>query len=45
MITRIIYWSIDNRLMVLMMTIILVGLGIYSIKSTPLDAIPDLSDA
>ncbi len=30
--------------MVLMLTFIIVGLGIYSIKQTPLDALPDLSD-
>jgi Cu(I)/Ag(I) efflux system membrane protein CusA/SilA len=30
--------------MVVMMTIILVAAGVYSIKNTPLDAIPDLSD-
>ena len=45
MIARIIEWSINNRFMVLMLTAIIVGLGIYSIKNTPLDAIPDLSDA
>ncbi len=45
MITRIIEWSLDNRFMVLMLTFIVVGLGIYAIKHTPLDAIPDLSDA
>ncbi len=44
MIARIIEWSIDNRFMVLMLTFIIVGLGIYSIKNIPLDAIPDLSD-
>jgi len=44
-ITRIIEWSIDNRFMVLMLTAILIALGVYSIKNTPLDAIPDLSDA
>jgi Cu(I)/Ag(I) efflux system membrane protein CusA/SilA len=44
-IARIIEWSIDNRFMVLMLTAIVVGLGIYAIKNTPLDAIPDLSDA
>jgi len=44
MIAKIIDWSIDNRFMVLMLTFILVGLGIYSIKQTPLDALPDLSD-
>jgi Cu(I)/Ag(I) efflux system membrane protein CusA/SilA len=30
--------------MVLMLTLIVTGLGVYSIKNTPLDAIPDLSD-
>ena len=44
MIAKIIDWSIDNRFMVLMLTFILVGLGIYSVKQTPLDALPDLSD-
>ena len=44
MITRVIHWSIDNRFMVLMLTAIIIGLGVYSIKNTPLDAIPDLSD-
>ncbi|MDT8281939.1 MAG: efflux RND transporter permease subunit, partial [Gammaproteobacteria bacterium] len=44
MIEKIIDWSISNRFMVLMLTFILVGLGIYSVKQTPLDALPDLSD-
>ncbi|MGD2160924.1 MAG: efflux RND transporter permease subunit, partial [Gammaproteobacteria bacterium] len=44
MIPRIIDWSISNRFMVLMLTVILVGIGLYAIKNTPLDAIPDLSD-
>lgn len=44
MIGKIISWSIDNRFMVLMLTFIIIGLGIYSVKQTPLDALPDLSD-
>ncbi len=44
MIAKIISWSIDNRFMVLMLTVILIGLGVYSVKQTPLDALPDLSD-
>ena len=44
MIAKIIDWSISNRFMVLMLTFIIVGLGIYSVKQTPLDALPDLSD-
>lgn len=44
MIKKIIHWSIMNRFLVILMTLILTGYGIYSIKNTPLDAIPDLSD-
>jgi Cu(I)/Ag(I) efflux system membrane protein CusA/SilA len=44
MIEAIIRWSIHNRLMVLLASIILVGAGLYSLKNTPVDAIPDLSD-
>jgi len=44
MIANIIRWSIANRFMVVMLTLMLAGWGLYSIKQTPLDAIPDLSD-
>jgi Cu(I)/Ag(I) efflux system membrane protein CusA/SilA len=44
MIEAIIRWSIRNRGMVLLATLMLVGLGLYSLKNTPVDAIPDLSD-
>ncbi|MGJ8647669.1 MAG: efflux RND transporter permease subunit [Marinomonas colpomeniae] len=44
MIEAIIRWSIHNRFMVLLASIILVGVGLYSLKKTPVDAIPDLSD-
>jgi len=44
MIAKLIDWSIGNRFMVLMLTVIIIGLGIYSVKLTPLDALPDLSD-
>ena len=44
MITRIIDWSINNRFIVLMLTAIIIGFGVHSIKTIPLDAIPDLSD-
>jgi copper/silver efflux system protein len=44
MLARLIHWSIHNRFLVLILTGILVGWGIYSVRSTPLDAIPDLSD-
>ncbi len=44
MLEKLIEWSIKNKFMVLMMTFFLVAGGIYALKNTPLDAIPDLSD-
>ena len=44
MIEAIIRWSINNRFFVLLGTLIIIGAGAYSIKNTPIDAIPDLSD-
>lgn len=44
MIAKVIQWSVHNRLLVLLSTLILVGLGLFAIKQTPVDAIPDLSD-
>ena len=44
MIESIIRWSVGNRFFVLLATLILVGIGGYSLKNTPVDAIPDLSD-
>jgi copper/silver efflux system protein len=44
MITNIIRWSVHNRFFVILAMFLLIGLGLYSVKNTPLDAIPDLSD-
>jgi Cu(I)/Ag(I) efflux system membrane protein CusA/SilA len=44
MIASIIRWSIGNRFFVLLATAILVGVGLYAVKNTPIDALPDLSD-
>jgi Cu(I)/Ag(I) efflux system membrane protein CusA/SilA len=44
MIAGVINWSIHNRFMVILLSMILTGWGIYALKQTPLDAIPDLSD-
>lgn len=44
MIEAIIRWSITNRFFVLLLTAIVTFAGVYSIKNTPVDAIPDLSD-
>ena len=44
MITAIIRWSLNNRVLVLLMTGIMVAAGIQAIITTPIDALPDLSD-
>ena len=44
MIEAVIHWSVKNRLFVLMLCIILAVGGVFSIKNTPVDALPDLSD-
>ena len=44
MIPRIIRWSTDNRGLVVMFAVVLGIWGVWSLKETPVDAIPDLSD-
>lgn len=44
MIEALIRWSIANRFLVVVAGLFLAGVGVVSLKSTPLDAIPDLSD-
>ncbi|MCK0071111.1 efflux RND transporter permease subunit [Kordiimonas laminariae] len=44
MIANIIKWSISNRFLVVILTLLFTGWGAYSLSKTPLDAIPDLSD-
>jgi Cu(I)/Ag(I) efflux system membrane protein CusA/SilA len=45
MIVALIRWSIANRVLVLVMTGLITAWGIYAVKQTPVDALPDLSDA
>ena len=44
MMGKLIRWSIANRFLVLLATLMLSAWGIWSLTRTPLDAIPDLSD-
>ncbi|AJZ56991.1 heavy metal efflux pump, CzcA family protein [Paraburkholderia fungorum] len=44
MIARLIRWSIHNRFLVLLATLLVTAWGVYSVTQTPLDALPDLSD-
>ncbi|MET2531038.1 efflux RND transporter permease subunit [Ralstonia pseudosolanacearum] len=44
MIARLIFASIRNRFLVLLTTALLTAWGLWAVRSTPLDALPDLSD-
>lgn len=44
MIKRIITYSAENRLLVILLTLLSAGLGGWATLNTPVDAIPDLSD-
>ncbi|MBG6286285.1 efflux RND transporter permease subunit [Pseudomonas sp. NY15437] len=44
MIARLIHWSVANRFLVLLATLFIVAWGLWSLRSTPIDALPDLSD-
>ena len=44
MIEAIIRWSIGNRILILLLSLILAGAGTWVTLNTPVDAIPDLSD-
>ena len=44
MLEKIIDLSIKNKFIVILFTIFVIGLGVYSLRNTPVDAIPDLSD-
>ncbi len=44
MIDSIIEWSVRNRILVLLVAVVMVFVGYQSLRHTPVDAIPDLSD-
>jgi Cu(I)/Ag(I) efflux system membrane protein CusA/SilA len=44
MIARLIHWSIANRILVLIASLMITAWGVVSMLRTPLDALPDLSD-
>ena len=44
MINAVIRWSIANRFLVVVLTVLLTVWGIYAVRETPVDALPDLSD-
>ena len=44
MIARLIQWSVANRLFVVLGALALVAAGLWAVRATPIDALPDLSD-
>ena len=44
MIESVIRWSVNNRIIVLLCAVMLSIAGVWAVKQTPVDAIPDLSD-
>ncbi|MES2496886.1 MAG: efflux RND transporter permease subunit [Pseudomonadota bacterium] len=44
MIAHLIRWSVRNRFFVAVGMLALVGTGLWAVRSTPIDALPDLSD-
>ncbi|MDY7562587.1 efflux RND transporter permease subunit [Pseudomonas sp. CCC3.2] len=44
MIAGLIRWSVANRFLVLLATLFVTAWGVWSVQSTPIDALPDLSD-
>ena len=44
MIAALIRWSVVNRFLVLLTTLFVTAWGIWAVQSTPIDALPDLSD-
>ena len=44
MINALIRFSVSQRLLVLLMVVILIGAGIYSLRSLPIDAVPDVTN-
>ena len=44
MIARLIAWSVANRFLVLLATAFAIAWGVWSVRETAVDALPDLSD-
>ena len=44
MIAKLIRWSVNNRILVLIATLFVTAWGIWSVRTMPVDALPDLSD-
>ena len=44
MLNKIIQFSIKNKFVIIMLTLVLIAVGSYSVKKLPLDALPDVTN-
>ncbi len=44
MVNSIIEWSLENRFIVMLLSVVLLGVGVISMTTLPLDAVPDLTN-
>ena len=44
MVNHIIEWSLENRFVVMLLAVVLLGVGFISASTLPLDAVPDLTN-
>lgn len=44
MVSHVIDWCLENRFIVMLLAIVLLGVGLVSVASLPLDAVPDLTN-
>jgi cobalt-zinc-cadmium resistance protein CzcA len=44
MLNKIIHFSIKNKFVIIMLTLVLIAVGSYSVKKLPLDALPDVTN-
>jgi heavy metal efflux system protein len=44
MLERVIRFSIEHRFLILLLTIVLAGLGVYAMQRLPIDAVPDITN-
>jgi len=44
MVTHIIDWSLNNRFIVMLLSLVILGAGVFAASTIPLDAVPDLTN-
>lgn len=44
MVNHIIEWSLNNRFIVMLLAVVILGMGVFSASTIPLDAVPDLTN-